>query len=202
MPWTLIPAKPFHLSKQRLACVLSADERSALSAAMLARTIRAAKTAFGSEPVLVVSPGEEVSETALGAGADQIIVSTAKGLNAQLADAVRSVPQGEPLLVIHGDLPLVEPSDLEALMQQEAPIVIAPDQKGQGTNALLQRAPDRFFAFGEGSFEKHMHEAERRGLAVAVTRREGLACDLDDADDWRRISGPDGSIEGLLAKLL
>ncbi|OCC25535.1 2-phospho-L-lactate guanylyltransferase [Croceicoccus estronivorus] len=190
MLWTLIPAKSFRHSKQRLAPVLDEEQRAALSAAMLARTIRTAKAAFGDQPLIVVTPDHAVSQLALEAGADRAIIAEAEGLNPQLAEAAALIPPDDALLVLHADLPLLQPDDLVALASQNAPIVIAPDHTGTGTNALLQRIPDRFFAFGAGSRAKHEREASERGVDPVCIRREGLACDLDDPGDWNRLGLP------------
>lgn len=184
MLWTLIPAKSFHLSKRRLTAVLDERQRAALSAALLAHTVRVAKAAFGSQPVIVVAGGEDAGAAAREAGADEAILATADGLNPQLAEAAARVPDDAALLVLHADLPLLEREDLAALAAEPGSVVLAPDHWGEGTNALLQRTPDRFFAFGQGSRARHEHEAAIRGLSVTPVKRAGLARDLDDADDW------------------
>lgn len=190
MLWTLIPAKSFRHSKQRLATVLGEEARARLSAAMLARTVRTARAALGGQPVLVVTPDEEVAEAARQAGADRAVMASSEGLNAQLAEAAALVPSGDALLVLHGDLPLLEAGDLAAMAEEQAPVVIASDHAGTGTNALLLRTPDRFFAFGPGSCARHREEAQARGLAPAFVRREGLARDLDEPADWERLGLP------------
>lgn len=184
MLWTLIPAKSFHQSKRRLAAVLDADQRAALSAALLTRTLRVARAALPAGPLLVVAAGEDVAATALAAGADRVVTPTAQGLNPQLAEAAAHVPEGDNLLILHADLPLLGPDDLTALTAAQGPVVIAPDHRGQGTNALLQRTAERFFAFGEGSCPRHQAEATARGLPVTLLPRPGLARDLDEAEDW------------------
>ena len=187
MLWTLIPAKSFHQSKRRLAAVLDADQRAALSAALLTRTLRVARAALPTGPLLVVAAGEDVASVALAAGVDRVVSPAAEGLNPQLAEAAAQVPQGDSLLILHADLPLLGPDDLSALAASTAPVVIAPDHRGQGTNALLQRTADRFFAFGEGSCPRHQAEAAARGLPATLLPRPGLARDLDEAEDWEAV---------------
>ena len=187
MLWTLIPAKSFHQSKRRLAALFDAEERAAISAALLARTVRVAKTALADSAIVVVASGDDVADVAHAAGTDRVIMPRAEGLNPQLAEAALHVPEGADLLILHADLPLLTPQDLAALVATPGPVVLAPDHRGEGTNALLQRAADRFFAFGVGSCARHREEAARRGLQAALCARPGLARDLDEADDWTAV---------------
>ena len=187
MLWTLIPAKSFHQSKRRLAALFDAEERAAISAALLARTVRVAKTALADSAIVVVASGDDVADVAHAAGTDRVIMPRAEGLNPQLAEAALHVPEGVDLLILHADLPLLTPQDLAALVATPGPVVLAPDHRGEGTNALLQRAADRFFAFGVGSCARHREQAARRDLQPALCARPGLARDLDEADDWAAV---------------
>jgi 2-phospho-L-lactate guanylyltransferase len=67
-------------------------------------------------------------------------------------------------------------------------IVVAPDERDQGTNALLLSPPDIVpFAFGAGSFAAHVAAARRCCVAPAIVRRPGLAFDVDTAEDHARL---------------
>jgi 2-phospho-L-lactate/phosphoenolpyruvate guanylyltransferase len=186
MVWTLIPAKAFATAKQRLSPVLDDTQRAALAEALLRRTIAVAKAAFG-EPVLVVTPDRPVGAVALDAGADRVLEVAAMGLNAELAQAARQVRDDAELLVLHADLPLLEPDDLRRLVASDGDVVIACDRHGLGTNALLLRTRARFFAFGEDSHAQHRGEAAARKLIARTVRAPGLSDDLDDPADWSRL---------------
>ena len=86
-------------------------------------------------------------------------------------------------LVLFGDLPLIEPVDVRHLMRSGAPIVIAPDQHGTGTNALAMRPPDAIgFAFGPDSRRAHQRAAETAGCGYVEV--EGpLSVDIDTPAD-------------------
>jgi 2-phospho-L-lactate guanylyltransferase len=202
MLWTLIPAKSFARSKGRLASLLSEAERAALSAALLSRTVQIASRAFPGHPVVVVATDHEVADAALSAGASRAITPRAQGLNPQLAEAAAQLPAGDDLLVLHADLPLLMTADLTTLAATPGPVVIAPDHRGEGTNALLLRAAHRFFAFGPGSCARHQAEAETRGLATVLLPRPGLARDLDDADDWAAVCAHLGHADLTAADLI
>lgn len=184
----LIPAKAFTRAKQRLSPVLDAAERAALAAAMLTRTIAVAKEAFGDASLRVVTPDAEVGRVALLAGADAVVQVADSDLNAELEEAARQAPDRQDLLVLHADLPLLCPQDLVALAAHRAPVVIAVNRHGDGTNALLLRDGARFFAFGPESCARHRQAAAARGLEAVVVRSPGLSHDLDEPDDWRLLS--------------
>lgn len=187
MMWTLIPAKPFAEAKTRLAGLLGPEQRAALAAGLLARTIAVARAAVGDAPLAVVSWSDSVGAVARAAGADHALLSRAVGLNAQLADvAARAVPADAALFVLHADLPWLEAEDVAAMIASEATVTLAPDGRGRGTNALLHRRPSPFFRFGPDSLADHRAEAAARAQAVALVCRPGLAFDLDDPEDWRR----------------
>lgn len=184
---TLIPAKSFRAAKQRLSSVLDDAAREALSARMLAETLRTVRAAVGEQPIVVVATDPEVAEFALQNGADSVHRAPVAGLNRELEHAAAALPPGAPMLVIHADLPDLCVDDIRVLLTATAQVAIAPDHAGTGTNALLQRQPDRFFAFGPGSCQRHLALASEHGLTLQLIDRPGLAGDLDSAADWSRL---------------
>jgi 2-phospho-L-lactate guanylyltransferase len=63
-------------------------------------------------------------------------------------------------------------------------VVLAPDRAGTGTNALLLRPPRSMpFAFGAGSYARHLMLAREHGVAVATYRAAGTAFDVDRPAD-------------------
>jgi 2-phospho-L-lactate guanylyltransferase len=111
---------------------------------MLALVVRAIADSGAVGAVVVVSSDEEVLR--LAASLDPLAYPLSQdlarpGLNLALEDArAWAARQGAAgLLVISGDLPLLSPSDVRALVRRDAPVVIAPDRHGLGTNALLLR---------------------------------------------------------------
>lgn len=168
---------------------------------------------------LVASLARHVVGTVLAAGAvrDVIVVTTdpaftAEALTADRRLAVLVQPVGEPglnravrlgqqravaagadrLLVIHADLPLLTTADINALLAARAPLVLAPDSAGSGTNALVLNAAEaRFqFRFGPASRSAHAAQADALGLRPVVIDRPGTSIDLDTSADWRALPGP------------
>ena len=185
----MIPAKAFRLSKHRLSALLTEGERVELSAALLRHTIAVVRQAFQASPLIVVASGEDAAEVARQSGVDKVFLATGEGLNEQLAEAAASIPADAELLTLHADLPMIQSADLLAINAHDRAILLAPDRHGTGTNAMLQRGPDRFFLFGKESLRRHRQEAKRRGLTCGLVESAGLAQDLDDPDDWHRTMG-------------
>ena len=197
----IIPVKTFAGAKSRLAGRLSPDERMRLARALLAHVLEVVADVEAVERCLVVSPDPEVIEIARLAGADSIVEGDdqlSRGHNAALEQARSTIKSDRPraVLVLASDLPLLTRHDIEgmaALAYEERMVIIGPDRRGLGTNALLLRPIDALpFCFGTDSFEQHRREAARRGLAVSVYRSDGVAFDLDypeDLDELERVVG-------------
>ncbi len=156
---------------------------------MLDHVLSVLSRAEGVDRVAVVSPERGALPARVitlddpGGGLNEAL--TAAALAARCRGAGR-------LLVVHADLPLLEPEEVTALIEasQASGLAIAPDRHGQGTNALcLSWPPAIRFEFGPDSFRKHLAQAAARGLSPAVVRLPGLAFDVDEPDDLNCWSG-------------
>ncbi len=176
MNWTaIVPLKAAADRKTRLAGALDGTETAALAQGMADHVIAtlAGVAAIGSIRVLSPAPGDipgTVWEPDHG-----------QGLNAEL-DRVCAALAGEPMLIVHADLPLLGADDVAALIgaAEATGAAIATDRHGMGTNALAMRSASCVgFAFGTDSLARHLERLPH----AAVLRREGLAIDIDTADD-------------------
>jgi 2-phospho-L-lactate guanylyltransferase len=207
----LVPIRSLAEGKTRLSGALSPEARSALTRRMLRGVVRAALDSGAVGGVAVVSPDPAALALAVveGPGVVPLLQDPARpGLN-------RAISQGRDwalgrgaaaLLVLFGDLPLLSADDVRNLVRRDAPVVLAPDRHGTGTNALLLRlgggergragvgeGAGRFrFGFGPGSYARHADEAHRLGLDVATALTTGTAFDLDTPDDLRLLVGGEG----------
>ena len=120
------------------------------------------------------------------------------GLNAAVSlglDVVGQQAPGTAALMLPGDVPLVEPDDISAIVDAAGDlmrvVVVVPDSVGRGTNALLIRPPHLIEpSFGEPSCERHLAAARRRGTAIRLELpRLGL-----DVDDEARLAVFDGRL--------
>lgn len=198
-PLVGIPIKPFGVAKQRLHPLVTAEARSVLGKAIAART--AAMAQLAEVDVVIVTGDDGVGHWSGNLGLSTIREGApGSGLNGA-ARALRNYAHsmGQPWLLLHADLPLIQPPDIAALV---GPLlagtgVISPSYDG-GTSAL-GNAAEAIFSYGAGSYHRHL-----RSLTDAtVVVRPGLAFDLDTAADLGEISRHrDGEwILGLLAAI-
>jgi 2-phospho-L-lactate guanylyltransferase len=193
----IVPVKNLEHAKVRLSSVLSPSERRMLVLAMLDDVLHALRAAPAVAHVSVISRDSTVLHAAAQHGAEAI-VDRMPGLNEALTQAATHVAArgAAALLVLPADLPLVTPSDIDALsgaLENEPGAVLAASRDG-GTNALLVRPPLVLpFLYGVGSLMKHMEAARQRGLGVEVVRSPGLALDVDQPDDLTLLAKSPGN---------
>lgn len=191
----IIPVKALRHAKERLAGVLTADERRQLVVAMLKDVLETLAQIASIGPVLIVTPDSEIAEVAREFNAEVILERTAAGLNSAvrrgLTDGrVRTIGRA---LILPGDVPLARADELKgiadmAVSGKSPQLAIAPDQDGDGTNALLLTPPDIIEPdFGSGSFARHIAAAVARGADVQILRSTGLAIDIDVPRDLDRL---------------
>jgi 2-phospho-L-lactate/phosphoenolpyruvate guanylyltransferase len=177
-PVVLVPVKAFSDAKARLAPVLTPAERQALARWTAERVVAAA----GELAVFVACDDDEVAEWATGHGAT-VLWHPGVGLNAAVNRSVAQLREREVrhVIVAHGDLP--RPTSLAAVAAEGA-IVLVPDSRSDGTNVAAVSTDAAFqFAYGAGSFPRHLALAVATGLAVRVHRDTLLALDIDVPSD-------------------
>jgi 2-phospho-L-lactate guanylyltransferase len=189
----VVPVRSLRHGKTRLSPVLGNKARETLLRVIADRVVTAAVGSGLTETVLVVSSDAETLAWAAGLG--PAVVATPQpehraGLNGAI-DTGRAwaLDRGASAMIsLFADLPLIVPDDIRGLVARTEPVVLGPDRRGEGTNALLLRlagrGPEFRFAFGDGSLAKHHEEARRLGLKVAMHDAPGIAFDVDTPDDW------------------
>ena len=177
-PVVLVPVKAFASAKARLAPVLSPAQREALARWTADRVIAAA----GEAPVFVACDDDSVAEWAIARGAT-VLWHPGVGLNAAVTRSVadlraRGVHQ---VVVAHGDLPRA--TSLVGIAVEGA-ITLVPDAVGNGTNVLALPTSVQFeFAYGPGSFQRHLTQSIAAGLPVRVRHDPLLSVDIDVPTD-------------------
>lgn len=189
----LLPIKDLRNAKQRLAGVLTPDERFGLARAMLADTIRAVRGVKRAEKIFVITNYEPAMEAAAKYGWEVLREECQISESASVDYASLLCADGgvTALLRLPLDLPLVRPGDIDDLLATEcaAPAaVMVPSRDGTGTNAILRTPPALFPShFGPGSFTKHRREAEQAGAKIIVRRNDRLEMDVDDEADLQAL---------------
>ena len=175
----LVPIKDFRQAKQRLAPVLSVDERIELARRMAAHVL----TVASPFDVYVVCDDHDVAALAKEHHAE-VLWCPSLGLNGAIAQGVRHIERtASRVLIAHTDLPLA--SSFAHVMDTPGVAIVA-DRHGRGTNVMALPTASQFvFHYGPGSFAAHQLEATRCGLTVQTIVDDHLAWDVDNPEDLR-----------------
>jgi 2-phospho-L-lactate/phosphoenolpyruvate guanylyltransferase len=191
--WAIVPVKPLRRGKSRLAASLTDDERAELNRKLLERTIRTLTDLKEVEQVLVVSRDSAALALARELGARTVQEDGAPTLNTALkrATVVAQVYASRGVLVVPADLPLLSRDDVLTLLARAVDppvVVIAPDRRGKGTNALLLSPANLIeYDFGGDSFRRHCEKARKACARLEIVDLPSLGLDLDLPEDLELI---------------
>lgn len=173
-------------AKSRLAPDLPTAARALLARAMFEDVLDAA-CGSGAAHVLVVTESTVLRALAEARGA-AALMTPARGTNAA-AESARSAlaADGDGVLILHADLPCARSADVAALLRARG-IVVVPDRRRAGTNALLLPAVSALRPlFGTGSFARHVAAARATGEPWRAAVVPRLALDIDTMADLRAL---------------
>jgi 2-phospho-L-lactate guanylyltransferase len=194
--WAIIPVKPLYRAKTRLSSVLAPAQRQELAETMLRHVLQVVTQVPQIIGTLVVSRDGRALSIAREYGARTVQESGTPELNSALMRATQVVGRwrGNGVLVLPADLPLIAEADLVGMLelaQHNPSIVIATDDNEDGTNAMLIRPPGLIpYAYGTGSFHRHVELARKAGADVQVYQSKRLALDIDvpaDLEAYERL---------------
>lgn len=194
----LIAARGGPSAKSRLAQRLSPEQREALVEAMLGDMLAALAACPAVLTTHVTTPTPALARLAARFGAVVYLEREGGDLNGAFDRTRRRIAAADPetpLALLPGDLPRLEPDDIERCLEAAGPgrLVLTPAAADGGTGALvLQAGVDLPLAFGPGSFGKHLAAARSLGLSTQVVHAPGLSLDLDrpsDLDVFLALSG-------------
>jgi 2-phospho-L-lactate/phosphoenolpyruvate guanylyltransferase len=187
----ILPVKSFNAAKQRLAGLLGAGSRQALAQAMFSDVLTSLRHVPGLDAVAVVTSDRVAESAALGERVQVLRDTEQEGQSQAALIGIRhaQVAGYERVLLVPGDTPLVDPHDVVALLELDAPVAIVPDRHGTGTNALVLAPPEVIApSFGPGSFDRHVAAARAAGVEYAVAPISALMFDVDTPDDLADLS--------------
>jgi len=188
--WAIVPVKPFSEAKSRLKGVLTPPQRAALGREFLAHTLQVLAKVPEIRRVLVISRDSAALTLAREYQARTVTESGTPDLNTALRRATEAVVGlgAHALLILPTDLPLLSPEAVQQMVAEPGlgpAVVIAPDRRQTGTNALFVRPPGLIdYAFGRDSFQLHRAWAERAGAQVRVFQSAAIQLDVDVPEDW------------------
>lgn len=196
----IVPLKLIKKSKTRLSAI-SSQQRAKLTVAMLSNVLAALSTSRRITDITVVSSDRRAARIAHRYHASFLWEGKRHGLNRALKVAIRKLGEetGGTAIIVHADLPLLTPKDIDDLVtrSQGSQIAIVPCKNGTGTNALLLKPPDVIPpVFGNGSFKAHLSLARKTRLRCKVLRIWGIQFDIDDPRDLREFMRYNGLGEG------
>lgn len=191
----IVPVKDLDLAKSRLDPVLSPDERRMLVLELLDRTLETIAASMMVPSTIVVGPSQELGQMATRHQSRlrnvMWLPEERPGYNqalAQARDLVVGRLGGGAILALAADLPLLSVEDVSALAKladDPGIVAVAPDLRGEGTNAMagwgLRDLP---FAYGPGSYRRHLAAIAALGLEARTYEAGGTAIDLDTPDDY------------------
>ena len=187
----LIPVKNLKDAKQRLASVLSQQERTELARAMLQDVTEAVASWVKRPEVAIVSCDSFALSLACKYGFEVIADHRNSGETDAIEMATRVCEARElDTLVIPGDIPLLQAWELQAIYDAapEVGTVLVPAGDGRGTNAVLRRPAGLFpLRFGNDSFKPHLAAAQATGKSCVVLLLPGIAVDVDDPADLQKL---------------
>lgn len=210
----ILPIKNFADAKQRLSDELTPGPRRALAEAMFSDVLVALRRAHSVDDILVVT-GDHGAQRIAGGNGALVLEDLDRGHNEAALEGIRKALESgtERVLLVPGDCPLLDPTELDELIGRPvtAPsALIVADRHGSGTNALLLTPPDSLaLSFGPGSRDRHVANANAAGIACEVVEVPSLALDLDTPDDLAALHatlavthGGAAHTRGMLSQLL
>lgn len=192
--WAVIPVKPLKRLRVEHNNLLTDEEWSKLNTGMLESIIRAIRNVHGVKEILVVSKDTYLLSIARDLHVKTLQEDSGSDINSALmrASTVASMYKSHSLLVLAADLPLITTEDVETFINissQQPEMVIAPDRRNIGTNAIFLN-PNNIqyrFQFGGNSFDKHLSEAQRLQYHIAISDLKSLRIDIDSPEDFEWI---------------
>jgi 2-phospho-L-lactate guanylyltransferase len=186
--WAAVPVKEFVGAKQRLASLLTPEQRQALAAAML-EDVLAALVDAPLAGVVVNTVDPLATELARRYGARVITDGARDGHSGAVAAMARLLgEEGRAgMLTVPGDIPRVSAAEIAAIIAARRPapsITIVPAHDERGSNAVLCSPPMVMpLRFGDDSFLPHLAAARALGIEPTIVKLQGVGLDIDQPAD-------------------
>jgi 2-phospho-L-lactate guanylyltransferase len=186
--WAAVPVKEFVGAKQRLASLLTPQQRQALAAAML-EDVLAALVDAPLAGVVVNTVDPLATELARRYGARVITDGARDGHSGAVAAMARLLgEEGRAgMLTVPGDIPRVSAAEIAAIIAARRPapsVTIVPAHDERGSNAVLCSPPMVMpLRFGDDSFLPHLAAARALGIEPTIVKLQGVGLDIDQPAD-------------------
>ena len=187
--WAVVPAKDLAQAKQRLAGILTSDERQGLARVMLEDVLTALAGVPRLAGMIVVTREAALAATARSFGARVIADLRHEGPNAAIMLAARelSAEGAAGIVAIPADVPLAtaaEIGEIVTAVQPRPAVTLVPALVDMGTNGIALAPVEAMpVQFGRQSFFHHLEAALERGIAPRILRLPGIGLDIDRPED-------------------
>jgi 2-phospho-L-lactate guanylyltransferase len=189
--WAVVPAKDLAQAKQRLAGVLTPEERQGLAQAMLEDVLGALSGVPALDGVIVVTREAAFAATARSFHARVIADLRHDGPSAAIMLAARELASERTagMLALPADVPLATAAEIGEVVAgalSQPAVTLVPALADMGTNAIALMPGDAIpIRFGVQSFFHHLEAALERGIAPRILRLPGIGLDIDRPEDLR-----------------
>jgi 2-phospho-L-lactate/phosphoenolpyruvate guanylyltransferase len=187
--WAGVPVKEFTGAKQRLAALLSPEQREILAETMLEDVLSALAGATHLAGILVNTVDPRAAELAKRYGARVVTDGARDGHTGAVNGMARLLlAEGEAaLLTVPGDIPRVTSREIDAVVSscRDSPsFTIVPAHDELGSNAVICAPPFAVpLRFGDDSYFPHLMAARRCGIEPDILRLPGIGLDIDHPVD-------------------
>ena len=190
--WAIVPIKTFDRAKQRLANVLSEDERRSLMLAMARDVLTCLAKSTQLSGVLIVSRTPEAKALAQTFTTARYAESPEANLAQALAQAAEYLVthhNARGIMVVPADVPGIKASEIDCLLSQHERVTILPDADRVGTNGLICTPPLAIpFIFDGQSFQPHVDAAIAAGITPKIIPNTAFSLDVDLPCDLLAVS--------------
>jgi len=188
--WAAVPVKEFTGAKQRLAAMLSPQQREVLAATMLHDVLAALAGARRLGGILVNTVEPRAAALAERFGARVVTGGARDGHTGAVMGMARALAaEGHAMLTLPGDIPRVTAAEVDAVVGSCLPapsFTIVPAHDELGSNAVLCAPPGAVpLRFGDDSYFPHLAAARSSGIEPTIVRLPGIAMDIDHPADLR-----------------
>lgn len=189
--WAIVPVKTFDRAKQRLANVLSEEERRSLMLAMARDVLTCLAKTTQLEGILIVSRAPEADALAQAFGTERFAESRQANLPEALEQATRHLMthfDASGVMVVPADVPGIKPAELDDVLTDHEDVTILPDSENIGTNGLICSPPLCMpYIFDGKSFKPHVDGAFAAGITPKIVPGTHFALDIDTPDDLQAL---------------
>lgn len=163
--------------------------RRRLAVAMAQDTVTATASAGRVRAVLVVAEDPADAQGLSRIAGVRTLITRVAGLNESIADGVSALSTNGPVAVLPGDLPSLDPAELDDALLAAGPhgFAVVADRQGTGTTLLAAATVDRLRPrYGAGSFARHVASG---AVPLELPVTSGLRRDVDLPNDLAGITG-------------